>query len=256
LSIFLLYTEPMPEPNVPNSIIPPDAKPNLNVPEKDLPGIAPQDFRETMQWRIFRVMAEFIEGFEFLADFKKSVTIFGSTRDSEATHKWYEEAKKLGGLLAQEGFAVVTGGGPGIMQAGNQGAAEAGGLSVGINIQLPREQRINPYVNHSKGFHYFFTRKLMLTYAAQCYVYFPGGFGTLDEFFEIITLIQTKKIAAQIPVILVGKDFWTPLHDWMKTHMNDQNGAVDPEDLSIYTIVDNAEEAMEIVRKSSPRKAF
>lgn len=240
----------------PNAATPSEPRPHLNVPEKDLPDVAPQDFRETMQWRIFRVIAEFIEGFEFLADFKKSVTIFGSTRDSEATHKWYEEARKLGQMLAKEGFAVVTGGGPGIMQAANQGAAESGGLSVGINIQLPREQRINPYVNHAKGFHYFFTRKLMLTYAAQVYVYFPGGFGTLDEFFEIVTLIQTKKIAKQIPVVLVGREFWTPLHEWMTSYMNDKNNAVDPEDLAIYTIVDSAEEAMEVVRKSAPRQAF
>lgn len=244
------------EPDIPNAVTPPEPKAHLNVPEKDLPEVAPQDFRETMQWRIFRVIAEFIEGFEFLADFKKSVSIFGSTRDSEGTQKWYEEARKLGAMLAKEGFAVVTGGGPGIMQAGNQGAAEAGGLSVGINIQLPREQRINPYVNHAKGFHYFFTRKLMLTYSAQVYVYFPGGYGTLDEFFEIITLIQTKKIAPQIPVVLVGREFWGPLDQWMKEWMLQKYGSVDREDLEIYSIVETAEDAMEIVRKSSPRKAF
>jgi uncharacterized protein (TIGR00730 family) len=230
-------------------------QPRLNVPEKDLPVVA-QDFRETMQWRIFRVMAEFVEGFEFLADYPKSVTVFGSTRDSEATHKWYEEARKLGMLLAREGFAVVTGGGPGIMEAANRGAAEIKGEAVGLNIQLPKEQRINSYVNHAKGFHYFFTRKLMLTYSAQCYVYFPGGFGTLDEFFEIVTLIQTKKIATHIPVVLVGKDFWTPLHAWMQDSMLAKNGAVDAEDLSIFKIVDTAEEAMELVRNSKPRQAF
>lgn len=229
---------------------------HLNLPDKELPHPATDDFRESMQWRIFRVMAEFVEGFEFLADFPKSVTIFGSTRDSEATHKWYEEARKLGRMLAKEEFAVVTGGGPGIMEAANRGAAEAGGMAVGLNIQLPKEQRINPYVNHAKGFHYFFTRKLMLTYSAQCYVYFPGGFGTLDEFFEIVTLIQTRKIATHIPVVLVGKEFWTPMYDWMKHSMNDKNNAIDPEDLSIFKIVDSAEEAMDIVRQSKPRKAF
>lgn len=227
----------------------------LNVPEKDLPQVAPRDFRETMQWRIFRVMAEFIEGFEFLADFKKSVSIFGSTRDSAGTHKWYEEARKLGQMLAKEGYAVVTGGGPGIMQAGNQGAAEAGGMSVGLNIQLPKEQRINPFVNHAKGFHYFFTRKLMLTYAAEAYVYFPGGFGTLDEFAEIITLVQTKKID-RIPVVLVGREFWSGLDEWMRKSMLERDGAVDAEDLNIYSIVDTAEEVMEIVRKAPPRDGF
>jgi uncharacterized protein (TIGR00730 family) len=232
-------------------------KGNLNVPAKDLP-VAPEakDFRESMQWRIFRIMAEFVEGFEFIANLKKSVTIFGSTRDTEATHVWHKEARKLGDLLAKEDFAVVTGGGPGIMEAANRGAAEGGGLSVGLNIQLPMEQRINPYVNHAKGFHYFFTRKLMLTYAAQAYVYFPGGFGTLDEFFEIVTLIQTKKIATHIPVILVGREFWELFDQWLKTVVCDHNHAIDPEDREIYTIVDSAEEAMEVIRKSKPRTTF
>lgn len=217
----------------------------------------PKDFRDSMQWRIFRIMAEFIEGFEFLTDVKKSVTIFGSTRDeSVIAQQWYGEARKLGAMLATEGYVVVTGGGPGIMQAGNQGAAEAGGVSVGLNIQLPREQRINPYVNKAKGFHYFFTRKLMLTYAAQAYVYFPGGFGTLDEFFEIVTLIQTRKIATHIPVILVGHEFWDPLTAWMKTVLLAQHGSIDAEDLQIFTVVDSAEEAMGIIRESPLREAF
>lgn len=234
-----------------------EMKGNLNVPAKDLP-VTPEtkDFRSSMQWRIFRIMAEFVEGFEFIADYKKSVTIFGSTQDSKATHKWYEEARRLGGMLAKEGFAVVTGGGPGIMEAGNRGAAEAGGESVGINIQLPKEQRVNPYVNHGKGFHYFFTRKLMLTYAAQVYVYFPGGFGTLDEFFEIVTLIQTKKIATHIPVILVGREFWGPFDEWIRTVVYEQDRAIDAADREIYTIVDTPEEAMEIIRNSKPRVAF
>jgi hypothetical protein len=231
-------------------------KGTLNVPAKDLP-VHPEtkDFRSSMQWRIFRIMAEFVEGFEFIADFKRSVTIFGSTRDCKATHAWYKEAQKLGALLAKDGYAVVTGGGPGIMEAANHGAAEAGGESVGINIQLPMEQRVNPHVNRPKGFHYFFTRKLMLTYTAQAYVYFPGGFGTLDEFFEIITLVQTKKISP-IPVILVGRDFWGPLTEWIDSMVYQRDHAIDPEDKEIYTIVDTAEEAMEIVRKSPPRETF
>jgi hypothetical protein len=235
-----------------------EQKGSLNVPAKDLP-VTPEtkDFRQSMQWRIFRIMAEFVEGFEFIADYKKSVSIFGSTRDNETTHRWYEEARKLGTLLAQEGFAVITGGGPGIMEAGNRGASEVvGGVSVGINIQLPREQRVNPYVNHGKGFHYFFTRKLMLTYSAQAYVYFPGGFGTLDEFTEIVTLIQTKKIATHIPVILVGREFWELFDQWIKTVVLEHNQAIDPEDREIYTIVDSAEEAMAVIRKSPPRVSF
>lgn len=234
------------------------AQPAASLSEKEAgQAVPPKDFRESINWRIFRIMAEFIEGFEFLADIKKSVTIFGSTRDqSTIAQQWYGEARKLGAMLATEGFAVVTGGGPGIMQAGNQGAAEAGGISVGINIQLAREQRINPYVNRPKGFHYFFTRKLVMTYAAQAYVYFPGGYGTLDEFFEIITLIQTRKIATHIPVILIGHEFWDPLQTWMKSVLLEQHGAIDAEDLALFTIVDSAEEAMGIIRESPPRDAF
>ena len=236
--------------------VPKPSEGNMNLPAAKLPDYDMKDFRSSMNWRVFRVMAEFIEGFEFIADFKKSVTIFGSTRDSAATHKWYEEARKLGAMLAKEGFAVVTGGGPGIMEAANRGAAEGGGVSVGLNIQLPHEQRINPYVNRANGFHYFFIRKLMLTFAAQAYVYFPGGFGTLDEFFEIATLIQTKKVETHIPIVLVGRKFWEPFDVWMREYMLEEDGAVDPEDLEIYKIVETAEEAMEIVRKSKPRQAF
>lgn len=232
--------------------------PSAALSEKEVGAIVPpKDFRESIQWRIFRIMAEVVEGFEFLAGLPRSVTIFGSTRDtSPVAQQWYGEARKLGALLATEGFAVVTGGGPGIMQAGNQGASEAGGVSAGLNIQLPREQRINPYVNRAKGFHYFFTRKLMMTYAAQAYVYFPGGYGTLDELFEIMTLIQTKKIATHIPVILVGHEFWDPLEAWMKQTLLAQHGSIDPEDLKIFTIVDSAEEAMGIIRESPAREAF
>ena len=234
-----------------------EKKGSMNLPAKELP-VAPEtaDFRESMQWRIFRIMAEFVEGFEFLANMGKSVTIFGSTRDSASTHKWYEEARRLGAMLAKKGFTVVTGGGPGIMEAANRGAAEAGGEAVGLNIQLPMEQRINPYVNRAKGFHYFFTRKLMLTYSAQAYVYFPGGYGTLDEFFEIVTLIQTRKIATHIPVILVGSEFWRPFDQWVRTIMYQRDRAIDADDMKIYTIVDTPEEAMAIIKKSKPRRAF
>ena len=229
---------------------------HLNLPAAKLPAYKePQDFRSSMHWRIFRVLAEFIEGWEFIADFKKSVTIFGSTRVPEG-NRWYEEARKLGALLSEAGFAVVTGGGPGIMEGGNRGAAEADGTSVGLNIQLPHEQRMNPYVNKPKGFHYFFTRKLMLTYSAQAYVYFPGGYGTLDEFFEIITLMQEKKIVTHLPIILIGKEYWGHLDQFLIKTVYEEYKAVDEADLKIYTIVDTAEEAMEIVNKSAPRDEF
>jgi uncharacterized protein (TIGR00730 family) len=228
----------------------------LNLPASKLPLIPePEDFRASMHWRIFRIIAEFIEGFQFIATYRQTVTVFGSARFKEGTH-WYEEARKFGALMAQEKFAVMTGGGPGIMEAANRGAHDAGGKSVGINIQLPAEQRINPYVNESRGFHYFFTRKLMLSYSAQAYVYFPGGFGTLDEMFEITTLIQTKKIATHIPVILVGKEFWQPIIAWVESDLCEKFKTIDHADRQIFTLVDTAEEAAQIIKHSKPRDEF
>ncbi|MEK7498734.1 MAG: TIGR00730 family Rossman fold protein [Patescibacteria group bacterium] len=228
----------------------------LNVPASKLPtSERPHDFRSSIHWKVFRVMAELVDGWQFLADLKNTVTIFGSARFPEG-NKWYESARRMGQLLAENGYEVITGGGPGIMEGGNKGAHEAGGTSIGLNIQLPFEQRINPYVNKSIAFHYFFTRKQMLSFAAQAYVYFPGGFGTLDELFELITLIQTKKIEAHVPVIMVGKEYWEPLNEWIKTQMLGKFEAIDPEDMNIYQIVDTPEEAIEIIKKSPERKVF
>jgi len=234
----------------------PIRKESMNVPASKLP-VTPQleDFRSSFHWRVFRIMAEFIDGFQFLADFKKTVTFFGSARFEEG-HRWYDEARKLGKLLGQDGFGVITGGGPGIMEAGNRGAVDANGESIGLNIKLPYEQRTNAYVKKGIGFHYFFVRKVMLSYAAQSYVYFPGGFGTLDEFFEIATLIQTKKIPFQIPVILVGQEFWGPLTEWIDKEMYGKFKAIDETDRKIYTLVDSAEEAFEIIKNSPERTEF
>ncbi len=228
----------------------------LNVPASKLPVFErPKDFRSQPEWRVLRVTAEMVNGWQFLADFKKTVTFFGSARFPEG-NKWYETARGLGKLCAENGYSVITGGGPGIMEGGNRGAHEAGGVSVGLNIQLPFEQRINPYVNASIAFHYFFTRKTMLSYAAQAYVYFPGGFGTLDEFFELITLIQTKMIEAHVPVILIGREYWGPLNEWIKTQVLEKFEAIDSEDMNLYQIVDTPEEAMELIKKSPERKVF
>jgi len=215
---------------------------------------AARDFRGSMNWRIFRIIAEFIDGFQFIAGFKHTITIFGSARLKEGT-KYYEEARKLGRLLAENKYGVVTGGGPGIMEAGNRGAVEGKGQSFGLNVELPNEQRTNPYVKRGIGFHYFFTRKLMLTYSAEAYVYMPGGFGTIDEFFEIVTLIQTKKVVTHIPVILVGREFWTPFTTWIDKELNEKYHLIAPEDTKIYDIVDSAEEAMALIkRKAKPRR--
>jgi len=226
----------------------------LVVPAKELP-IFPhkKDWRHSPHWRVLRIMAEFIDGFQFLGDFKKSVTIFGSARFQEGD-RWYEEARKLSKLLAKSGFMVITGGGPGIMEAANRGAVEGHGESVGLNIQLPYEQRVNEYVKKGIGFHYFFTRKVMLSYASQAYVFCPGGYGTLDEVFEILTLVQTHKIYEKIPVVLMSKDYWGPLDQWLKKIVLEKYGGIDPEDLALYRIVDNAEDALKIIKKSKPRK--
>lgn len=245
---------------------------SLNVPVSKLPLVeptGPDDFRSSFHWRVLRIMAEFVDGWQFLGDYKKIVTFFGSARFPQG-HHWYEEARKLGNLLAKAGFDVVTGGGPGIMEAANQGAHEAHehngssaensksgiGDSIGLNIKLPFEQRINQYVDKAVAFHYFFVRKVMLLYYAQAYIFFPGGFGTLDEVFEVITLMQTKKIVTHIPIIMVGREYWEPLVAWIEQGVYEQFGAIDQADMKLYTLVDSAEEAFDIIKDSPERKDF
>ena len=196
-------------------------------------------------------MAEFIDGYQFVAQLDKTVTFFGSAR-TESDDAHYQQAVRLGALLAKAGIGVVTGGGPGIMEAGNKGASEAGGESIGLNIELSHAQRINPYVSKSIAFNHFFVRKVMMDISARAYVFFPGGFGTLDEFFELITLKQTGKAEKSIPVVLVGKDFWLPLMAWLKQYVLARK-AIDPEDLDLWKVVDTAEEAFEIIRESKAR---
>ena len=203
-------------------------------------------------WRIFKIVGDFVSGYEFLKRYDLAVSIFGSARRG-FEDEVYLEAQKLGYKLAKKGFAVITGGGPGIMEAANRGAFEAGGKSAGINIQLPAEQETNPFVKESIAVNYFFVRKLMLSFASEVYIFFPGGFGTLDEFFELITLIQTKK-SKQIPIILVHKDYWSPLLEWIRNNVYEKNRAISVEDMEIYHLVNTADEAFKLVQKLVNKK--
>ena len=197
--------------------------------------------------RFYRVIRDLVRGFHTLDKYCLAVTFFGSARCGLESDV-YQTARSLAHKLASDGFTVITGGGPGIMQAANHGAKEAGGNSVGLNIKLPKEQKPNPYVTDETTFHYFFTRKVCLAFASEVYVFFPGGFGTMDEFFEIITLIQTKRMQ-KIPVILVDKSYWTPLLEWIEQTMCDRVGTISREDMDIYTLVDTADEAYEFIKK-------
>ncbi|MBP9749769.1 MAG: TIGR00730 family Rossman fold protein [Candidatus Pacebacteria bacterium] len=197
-------------------------------------------------WRIFRIMSEFVSGFELLRKYRLAATVFGSARALPG-ERWYEESRRLGFLLAKEGFAVITGGGGGVMGAANKGAYEAGGESIGLNIRLPHEQRLNSYVTDSETFHFFFTRKVMLSFASEVYIYFPGGFGTLDEFFEILTLVQTKKIM-NVPIILISSDYWRPLIDWFEKTLCAEYHAIGEGDVRLLRVVDSAEEACALIR--------
>ncbi len=207
-------------------------------------------------WRTFRIMSEFVSGFDILRKYSTAATFFGSARLSP-TDPAYKSAELLASRLAKKGFAIITGGGPGIMEAANVGAFKVGGRSVGLNIQLPMEQKLNPYVTESETFHFFFSRKVMLSFASEVYVYFPGGFGTLDEFLEIITLIQTKKIS-NIPVVLYGKDFWMPLLQYFEKTLLKEFKTIDREDMDLFHVVDTVEEAYDYITKhvdpASPRQ--
>lgn len=215
-------------------------------------GVEEGSFTDNINWRIFRILAEFVEGFEFLSTLKKEVSVFGSTR-ATPSDPYYHVAKEIGHLCAEYGFSMVTGGGPGMMEAANWGAADAGAKSVGLDISLPHEQRRNKYVNKGIGFHYFFTRKVMLSAAAQAYVFMPGGFGTLDELFEIVTLIQTGKMSDQVPVILVGREFWQPLLQWLEKMVMHEKRYIGFPDFKILHLVETAEEAMKIIKKTPKR---
>ncbi|MBK7104297.1 MAG: TIGR00730 family Rossman fold protein [Ignavibacteriae bacterium] len=197
-------------------------------------------------WRVFRIMSEFVEGFETMGKIKPSVIIFGSAR-TKPEDKFYKLAENVAKEIVKKGFGIITGGGPGIMEAGNKGAKEAGGSSTGINIELPFEQSANPYIDQDKllNFRYFFIRKTMFFKYAQGYVLMPGGFGTVDEGFEVLTLIQTGK-TTRFPIVFMGKEFWGGLIDWVKEFQL-KAGYINKEDLNLFSVTDDPKEAAQII---------
>ena len=204
------------------------------------------DFKLGESWRLFKILGEFVDGVENLHDLGPAVSIFGSAR-TRPDDPVYQHARQIAGAFAKSGFAVITGGGGGIMEAANKGAVEAGGRSVGLNIKLPFEQKPNDFANLTLDFNYFFIRKVMFIKYAAAYIGLPGGFGTLDEIFEVITLIQTQRIRP-FPIILAGSDYWSGLLDWIKAHLGNR-GLISPKDMDIVQVMDDPEEIVGAVKK-------
>lgn len=213
--------------------------------------ISDQDNVGSLSWRVLKIQSEFVKGYDFLEKFGKSVSIFGSARRGFGDEV-YKKAERIAKKLADDGFNIFTGGGPGIMEAANKGAKEStNGRSIGININLPGHgptERKNPYLDEAEAFDFFFSRKVILSFSSQFYIFFPGGFGTMDELFEMLTLIQTGK-TSPIPVVLVDKEFWSPLVDWIKKVMCDKNKAISEKDLDLFYLVDDAEEAYQYIKE-------
>jgi uncharacterized protein (TIGR00730 family) len=205
------------------------------------------EIKASDSWQIFKVMAEFVEGFEKMASIGPCVSVFGSAR-TEPDNPYYELAEEIAFKLTQSGYGVITGGGPGIMEAANKGAMRGDGISVGLNILLPFEQGANPYIDPDKliTFKHFFVRKVMFQKYAQGFIVLPGGFGTFDEFFESATLIQTGKIG-RFPIVLVGSEFWDGLVSWIEKVVQEEQKNISPEDIGLFTVVDTAEEAVDVI---------
>lgn len=212
--------------------------------QKLLTGAAEKNWLQADPWRVMRIQSEFVEGFDTLAEVDKAVTVFGSAR-TKPTDSRYIAGEALGKALAEAGFSVITGGGPGLMEAVNKGAAEAGGESIGLGIELPFELELNPYVNLGINFRYFFVRKVMFLKYSQGFVVLPGGFGTFDELFEALTLVQTEK-AMQFPIVLFDSDYWGSLVEWIKTKMLD-GGYISAKDLDLITVTDDISEVVKIM---------
>ena len=215
--------------------------------DKEVKGV----FASEDTWRVFRIMSEFVDGFEVLSQVGKAVSIFGSSR-LKPDNKYYKIGEKIAYLLAKEGYAIITGGGPGLMEAANKGAKKAKGKSIGLNIQIPQEQKANPYVDTLLDFHYFFVRKVMFVKYAKAFVILPGGYGTLDELFESLNLIQTRRIE-KFPVVLVGRDYWQDLVGWLESTVI-KKGCVSRPDLKIFSVVDTPEEALGAIKMFYGRK--
>ncbi|MGO1055019.1 TIGR00730 family Rossman fold protein [Crossiella sp. CA198] len=207
----------------------------------------PSDWVHTDPWRVMRIQAEFVEGFGALAELPRAVTVFGSAR-TPRDHPEYETGRQLGKALAEAGFASITGGGPGAMEAVNRGAQEAGGKSVGLGIELPFEQGLNPWVDLGVNFRYFFTRKTMFVKYSQAFICLPGGFGTLDELFEALTLVQTKKVT-KFPVVLFGTEYWQGLYDWLRDSVA-KSGKVGDKDLALLHLTDDINDAVRVVEEA------
>jgi uncharacterized protein (TIGR00730 family) len=225
-------------------------KQKVNLPLKLLPfdTVTKKQMREDARERVNLISKELTNGFNFLENYPRSVTFFGGTQFKE-TNTYYARARSLATRIVSElHYAVLTGGGPGVMEAANRGAFEVGGESIGLTIELPKHQIQNPFLTKNLDFYYFFTRKVCLSFSAESYIFFPGGYGTMDEFFEIITLVQTGKIE-KIPIILVGSDFWNPIDKLIKNEMVTR-GTVDEGDLSLYIITDSEEQIIEIIRNA------
>lgn len=232
----------------------------INLPETKVP-IKPltiQEIEKNSKRRVAEITEEFRKGFAFIKEHPKSVTFFGSARFGE-DHPYYKKARQMAKRISDAGFAVVTGGGPGIMEAANRGASDGCGkncgneYSLGICIKLPHEQITNPYVTDGLEFKYFFSRKVILTFSAEAYVYFPGGFGTIDEFFEIVTLIQTNKIE-RVPIILVGDNYWKPLDTFIRKTLYENYTTISEKDMELYTITEDEEKILEIIKNAPLRR--
>jgi uncharacterized protein (TIGR00730 family) len=253
-------TEPSPAPQVlqvasntpePHEVMGQKLAQAIQVGKREVPE-APQPLvckpTQLESWRVFKIMAEFVSGFELIGKYGLAATFFGTARESFEP-VFYEAATALAGKLAQAGYAVITGGSTGIMQAANKGAFEAGGASVGLNINLGERQGLNTFLTDSLSFDHFFVRKVMLAFASDVYIYFPGGFGTLDEFTEIITLIQTKKIRG-IPVVCFGSEYWNPLVQFFKDKLLNEHNAIDAADLDLFYVTDSVDDAMAYITKN------